>query len=77
MSALTEFVEVRFREFPLITAVVDASIGDAAVAERVETNPQRFIDDESVQVIEAAQARSVLRADLLAPRDRVQFLTGR
>lgn len=63
--ALAEFVEVYHREFPLITAVVDAGAGDVVVAEALENRIQGFIT-ESAQVIEAAQAGGVVRPELPA-----------
>ncbi|MFI1234532.1 TetR/AcrR family transcriptional regulator [Nocardia salmonicida] len=64
-AALTDFVEIFAREYPLITAVMDAAVTDAQVAGRMEDNMQAFIA-ESARTIELAQQRETVRGDLPA-----------
>lgn len=64
-TALADFVEIYAREYPLITAVIDAAVTDARVAGQIEANLQSFID-ESTRTIEAAQKRGIVRGDLPA-----------
>lgn len=64
-AALADFVEIFAREYPLITAVMDAAVTDAQVAGRMEDNVQAFIA-ESARTIELAQQRETVRGDLPA-----------
>ncbi|MFD3747480.1 TetR/AcrR family transcriptional regulator [Nocardia sp. NPDC058633] len=64
-AALADFVEIYAREYPLITAVVDASGTDAQVAQRMEANLGLFIE-ESARTIVAAQQRGTVRGEVPA-----------
>lgn len=62
-SALADFVEIYSREYPLITAVIDAAGTDGQVAGRMEANLRLFVE-ESARTIEVAQQRGTVRGDL-------------
>lgn len=64
-AALADFVEIYARDYPLITAVMDAAVTDAQVAGRMDDNMRSFIA-ESARTIEIAQQRGAVRGDLPA-----------